>query len=107
MIVAVIAIFIMQTVTTRISNTSNSLEKLSTVKEKLESNQEEIDKLTENLGENSLAKAKAFADIISADTTIISDKDKMNVLLEDLQVSELHVIDENGIITHSTVDAYV
>ena len=107
MAAAVVAIFILQTITTRISNTSASQEKLSTVKEKIQSNQEEIARLTKNLGENSLAKSKAFADIIAADTTIISDKNKLNALLEDLRVSELHVIDGNGIITHSTVDAYV
>ena len=104
---AVVAIFILQTVTTRISNTASSQDKLSTVKEKLESNQEEIANLTKDLGENSLAKSKAFADIIAADPTLISDKDKMNALMDDLKVSELHVIDENGIITHSTVDAYI
>ena len=107
MAAAVLAIFILQTVTTRISNTSDSREKLSTVKEKLQSNQEEIERLTRDLGESSLAKSKAFANIIAADPTIISDKDKMNALLEDLKVSELHVIDESGFITHSTVDAYV
>lgn len=107
LLAAVVAIFVLQTVTTRISNTAASREKLSMVKEKLESNREEIDRLTENLGENSLAKSKAFANIIAADTSIISDKDKMNALMDDLKVSELHVIDENGIITHSTVDAYV
>lgn len=107
MLAAVVAIFILQTVTTRISNTEASREKLATVKEKLQSNQEEIDSLTKDLGQNSLAKAKAFADIIAADTAIISDKDKLNALLEDLQVIELHVIDETGFITHSTVDAYI
>ena len=107
LVAAVVAIFVLQTITTRINNTSDSREKLFTVKEKLESNQEEIDRLTENLGENSLAKSKAFADIIAADPSIISDKSKMNALLDDLKVSELHVIDGNGIITHSTVDAYV
>ena len=107
MAAAVVAIFILQTVTTRISHTSSSREKLLSVKEKLESNQEEIDNLTRDLGENSLAKSKAFADIIAADSTIISNQDKMNELMDDLKVSELHVIDENGIITHSTVDAYI
>lgn len=107
MLAAVVAIFILQTVTTRISNTEAGREKLTTVREKLQSNQEEIESLTRDLGENSLAKSKAFADIIAADPSIISDKDKMNALMDDLQVVELHVIDETGFITHSTVDAYV
>ena len=107
LVAAVVAIFVLQTVTTRIGNTSDSREKLAVVKEKLKSNQEEIDRLTEDLGENSLAKSKAFADLIAADPAIISSKDKLNELLSDLKVSELHVIDGNGIITHSTVDAYI
>ncbi|MCH5267661.1 MAG: methyl-accepting chemotaxis protein [Lachnospiraceae bacterium] len=107
MIAAVVAIFILQTITTRIGNTSNSREKLAMVKEKLESNQEEIRKLTESSGENSLAKTKAFADIIAENPKIITSKKRMNALMEDLKVSELHVIDKRGFITHSTVDAYV
>ena len=107
LVAAVVAVFVLQTVTTRISNTSDSREKLAVVKEKLASNQEEINRLTEDLGENSLAKSKAFADLIAADPTIISSKDKLNELLTDLKVSELHVIDNNGIITHSTIDAYI
>ena len=107
MVAAVIAIFILQTVTININNTADSREKLSVVREKLESNQDVIDNLTENLGENSLAKSRAFANLIAADPDIISDKDRMNELLDELSVSELHVIDENGIITHSTVDAYI
>lgn len=107
MVAAVVAIFVLQTITTRISNTSDSREKLTSVREKLESNQEEIARLTDDLGENSLAKTKAFASLIAADPSIISSKSKMNALMENLKVSELHVIDEKGIITHSTVDAYV
>lgn len=107
MAAAVVAIFILQTITTNVNNTSASMEKLATVEEKLQSNQEEIDRLTEDLGQNSLAKSKAFADILAADPAIASDKNKLNELMEELQVSELHVIDENGIITHSTVDAYI
>lgn len=107
MVAAVVAVFILQTITTQISNTSDSREKLATVKERLKSNQEEIDRLTKDLGENSLAKSKAFANIIAADKSIISDKDKLNALLDELMVSELHVIDANGFITHSTVDAYI
>lgn len=106
-LVAVIAIFSLQTFIMKRSNTISGREKLATVKEKLESNQQEIEKLTESMGENSLAKTMAFADLIAADPAIINDKNRMNQLKEDLQVEELHVIDDKGIITHSTVDEYV
>lgn len=107
LLVTVFSIFSLQTVIIRSSNTKSSHEKLESVKEKLESNQEEVDNLVENLGENSLAKTKAFADMINMDKSIINDKKKLNQIKEDLAVSELHVIDEDGIITHSTVDEYV
>lgn len=107
LVVTVVAIFSLQTVIISKDNTESSHEKLELVKEKLKSNQEEIDNLVDNLGENSLAKTKAFADMISMDTSIINDKKMLNQLKEDLAVNELHVIDEHGIITHSTVDEYV
>lgn len=107
LLVTVVAIFGLQTVVTRSTNTKSSLEKLESVKEKLDSNQEEVEHLTENLGENSLAKTKAFAEMIRMQPSIISDKRKLDQIKEDLGVSELHVIDKKGIITHSTVDAYV
>lgn len=107
LLVTVVAIFGLQTVVTRSTNTKSSLEKLESVKEKLNSNQEEVDHLTENLGENSLAKTKAFAEMIRMQPSIINDKKKMDQIKEDLGVNELHVIDKKGIITHSTIDAYV
>lgn len=106
-LVAVVAIFTVQTVITKKNNTVTSQEKLETVKEKLESNQQEIEKLTESMGENSLAKTTAFADLIATDPALINNKKRMNQVKEDLQVEELHVIDDKGIITHSTVDEYV
>lgn len=107
LVVAVLAIFSLQTVITKRNNTKSSNEKLNTVNEKMQSNQQEIEKLTETMGENSLAKTKAFADLIATDPSMINDKAKMNQVKEDLQVEELHVIDDKGIITHSTVDEYV
>lgn len=107
LVVSVLFIFSLQTVIIRRSNTKSSVEKLAAVKEKLESNQQEIQKLTENVGENNLAKTKAFAEMIAMDSSLIENKTKMDAIKEDLAVDELHVIDEKGIITHSTVDAYV
>lgn len=107
MVAAIMAIFCILTFTTQRSNTQRSIEKLDTVRERLESNQAEIDSLVESLGENNLAKARAFADIIAADPSFMSDPARLNALKEELMVSELNVIDENGIITHSTVDAYI
>lgn len=100
-------VFILQTVSTQSKNTNNSYEKLNMVKEKLEDNQKQIDQLTKSLGENNLAKTKAFVEMISLNPSIIEDKQSLNHICNQLSVNELHVIDDKGIITHSTVDAYI
>ncbi|MDE7425503.1 MAG: methyl-accepting chemotaxis protein [Lachnospiraceae bacterium] len=100
-------VFIFQTVSTQSKNTSSSYEKLNMVKEKLVDNQKQVDQLTKSLGENNLAKTKAFVEMISLNPSIIEDKQSLNHICEQLSVKELHVIDDKGIITHSTVDAYV
>ncbi len=68
--VTIVAIFTMQTVTNNYNNTLSSKNKLADVREKLVSNEENIAQLTENLGENNLAKARIFADMLAADPSI-------------------------------------
>ena len=105
--VIMVVLFVFQTFLTQNSNYRQSKDKLESVKEKLESNDEEIKKLTENLGENNLAKSRAFADMLETDPSILDTPGKLDEICERLMVNELHVIDKDGIITHSTVDAYI
>ena len=106
-LIAIIANFTFQTIISQKTNTASSIVKLGDVKTKLAGNEESIAKLTDNLSEDNLAKTRAFADMIAADPSIIKDVDKLNAVKDRLMVNELHVIDENGIITESTIDAYV
>ncbi len=107
LLVTITAIFILQTVITRSSNIAASQDKLESVKEKLTANEENISKLTENLSENNLAKTRAFADMLAADPSISDDMEKLNEIKDRLMVNELHIIDEEGIITGSTIEAYI
>lgn len=107
LVVTITFIFSLQTLVARSSNASLSREKLASVKEKLVSNGEEIKKLTNNLSENNLAKTRAFADILANDPTVLTNQKRLLQICDELMVNELHVIDEKGIITHSTIDAYV
>ena len=107
LVITIVVIFVFQTFVTQSSNTSQSLEKLQTVKEKLSDNDEEITRLTNNLGENNLAKTHAFADLLASDPSLLANQSSLDALCERLMVDELHVIDANGIITHSTVSAYI
>lgn len=105
--VTIVAIFILQTVTNNYSNMSSSESKLADVREKLAGNEENIAQLTENLGENNLAKARAFADMLAAQPALADNQEKILEIKDRLMVSEIHIIDEEGIITNSTVDAYL
>jgi len=97
-LVTITAIFALQTFISKRNNVLSSQNKLEDVKEKLFDNDENVERLTENLGENNLAKTRAFADMLAADKTIFGNMDKLNEIKERLMVNELHVIDENGII---------
>lgn len=77
------------------------------VREKLASNEKNIERLTENLSEDNLAKTRAFADMLAMDSSIAGNMDKLNEIKDRLMVNELHIIDQNGIITSSTIDSYV
>ena len=107
LIVTITAVFVLQTVVTQRNNTASSRDKLEDVKEKLVSNEENIVRLTNNLSEDNLAKTRAFADMLAADKTLAGNAARLNEIKDRLQVNELHIIDEDGIITSSTIDSYV
>lgn len=107
LVITVITIFTLQTFIANRSNNTTSTDKLQSVQQKLESNDAQIAQLTNSLGENNLAKSRAFAEILAADPTILTKSGGLQEICDRLMVKELHVIDENGIITHSTVDAYI
>lgn len=103
----IVAIFALQTVTNRVSNTNSSKSKLQDVRDKVAANEETIAQLTEDVGQNNLAKARAVADILEADPSLADDNARLKELNDRLMVNEVHVIDKDGIITGSTVDAYL
>lgn len=107
LIITITAIFALQTIIIQRNNTASSREKLENVKEKLISNEENIERLTNNLSEDNLAKARIFADMLAVDKTLAGDVTRLNEIRDRLKVNELHIIDEDGIITSSTIDAYV
>lgn len=103
----IIAIFALQTVVNQRNNSVSSQEKLEAVKEKLESNEESIQRLKENLSADNLAKARAFADMLAMDRSINGNANRLNEIKDRLEVNELHIIDADGIITSSTIEAYI
>ena len=107
LIVTIAAIYVLQTVTCSYNNRLSSQSKLEDVWQKLADNEATIAQLTESLGQNNLAKARAFADLLVADPSLEHDPAKLHEIKERLMVNELHIINEKGIITSSTIDSYV
>lgn len=107
LLVTITSVFVLQTVITQRNNTASSRDKLQDVREKLISNQENIQRLTDNLSQDNLAKTRAFADMLATDKTLADNAARLNEIKDRLQVNELHIIDEDGIITGSTIDAYI
>lgn len=106
-VIVVAGIFVLRTVSIQNTNTTAARNKLSDVKDKLSSNDENIKRLTDNVSSENLAKSRAFADMLAIDPTIIGDMDRLNEIKTRLEVSELHIIDEDGIIISSTVPEYL
>ncbi len=82
-------------------------EKLEQVIHTMESNQIELTSIKMNLNEDYLTRARAAAYIEQHNPGLFEDPDELMRLVELLDVDEIHVIDENGIIVISTVPEYL
>ena len=107
LIINIAVVALIQMVVMEQTHTQSSYERLEAVKETLAKNDENIAQLKQSLGENNLAKSRAFADLLAVDSSILESADKLEEVKERLMVTELHVIDEKGIITHSTIKDYI
>ena len=81
--------------------------KIDQVIHTLESNQTELKILQENLDEDYLTRARAAEYVLDRQKEVSLDVSEMQYLANLLNVDELHVIDENGIIVSASVSQYV
>lgn len=107
LLINIAAVAFIQMLVSEQSHSTDSYETLERVKERISDNDVIIEKLTQTVGEDNLVKTRAFADMIAADSSILQDNGKLEELVERLMVNQLHVIDENGIITHSNIENYI
>ena len=107
MVFVVAAIFSVQTLSCQSNNTASAKEALESVIEKLDSNESEVQRLSDALGKDNLAKARAVAQMIKMDPSIVVSQSKLNQLCKDLEIQEIHIIDEKGIITDTTIANYI
>ncbi len=81
--------------------------KIEQVIHTLENNQAELLLLKESLDEDYLTRAKAAAYVLDRQEELSLDVPEMQHLAHILNVDELHVIDENGIIVFGSVPQYI
>lgn len=73
----------------------------------LENNKMELSLLRESLDEDYLTRAKAAAYVVDRLEDVSMDVEQMQYLANLLNVDELHIIDENGIIVSASVSKYI
>lgn len=74
--------------------------------ERLADGKAEIAELTENLDKEYISKTNAFAWMIKYNPSIINNASELEKIRQLLEVDELHVTDENGIIRWGTIPEY-
>ncbi len=81
--------------------------KIDQVIHTLESNQAELSRMNDNLDEDYLTRAKAAAYVLDRQTDLMMDTAEFQYLAKLLNVDEVHVIDENGMIVSGSVPKYI
>lgn len=81
--------------------------KIEQVIHTMKNNNEELAAISADMDENYLTKAKAAAYVMQHNQNILTKVSELKDLAKLLDVDELHVIDENGIIVRSSVPKYL
>lgn len=81
--------------------------KINQVIRTLEDNQVELKELYASLDEDYLTRAKAFSYVIEKNPSVLNNTSELVKLAKLLNVDELHVSDEKGILTYSSVPKYI
>jgi len=106
-IVVIALVFAYQTYSCQVNNYKSAQEKLDSVIIKINENNEQIAIITDYCGQVGLSKAKAVAGMIVDNPELMATPETMIALCGMVDVDEVHVIDGAGIITNSSVEAYI
>ena len=82
------------------------LVKIEDVEKQIHLNQKNLLSIRQEADENALAKAEAAAEMIALNPLILDDPTLMERLRAILDVDEIHISDENGILIAGTVSAF-
>lgn len=106
LVLIIVVIFGIQTFSAQKIKTKDGKEKLKNIEERLKSNDEQIEDLKGDFGQNALAKARAFSYIISQKPSVLNDTVTLQKIADLLMVEEVNVMDENGILRWGNVPDY-
>ncbi len=101
-----ILVFVFQLAVSRNNAAITSDERLADAVSRIAESEVTISELTENLDIEYISKANAFAEMIRLNPAIIDDAAELERIREMLEVDELHVTDEKGVIYWGTVPGY-
>ncbi len=100
------AVFFIQTMAAYSSADDISPERLSAVIDTIEVNNKDIDNLKASLDAEYIQKARAFAEMIKLNPDVITNMDELLKIQKLLEVDELHVTDEKGVLLWGTIEGF-
>ncbi len=80
--------------------------KLDDARRQVERTQANLDTVVQMSNSAALSKARAFARLVAADPSILKNRESLEKIRKDLDVDELHVSDEKGILIASIPQSY-
>jgi methyl-accepting chemotaxis protein len=79
---------------------------MTLIQERIILNQQQIDDLTQTYNETSIAKARAFAEIVAQNPALIESTSEMERIAKLLMVDEVHVTDADGVLWWGNIPSY-
>ncbi|MBP3476142.1 MAG: diguanylate cyclase [Lachnospiraceae bacterium] len=73
----------------------------------IQKNEGELQYLKESLADDYLVRCRSFAMLIEESPDVLEDQERLEEIRKQLDVDELHVTDEKGIIRYGTVEKYI
>lgn len=104
--ITLIGNFVIQTIFSQRKAEEKAASMRNEIARRIESNQKVINDLVVNLNENYITRARALTEIIAQNPSVIESFDEMERLAKVLNVDEIHVMDEQGILRWGTVKSY-
>lgn len=107
MCITILVTFLLQTFSS-LGDAKDQLDyMLNEIEVRLEENSISIKDLKESLSDDYLSRTRSFSYMVAQDPSILESEQELNEIMKRLDVDELHVIDEKGIIRWSTIPSYV